>query len=115
MVLLLLVLARLRRFLLRTKAEVRDAAAMPCLAVRGIPMAQPRAGLPIVWPSIDGYDQLGVNTSAPLGVGEAGPQAYEAARINNGVPANGTELTAATIPAEAGQWLIDASVDFTKG
>ena len=27
----------------------------------------------------------------------------------------GAELTADTIPAEAGQWLIDASVSFTKG
>jgi folate-binding protein YgfZ len=27
----------------------------------------------------------------------------------------GAELTEATIPAEAGQWLIDASVSFTKG
>src|SRR3546814_11977806 len=27
----------------------------------------------------------------------------------------GSELTDATIPAEAGQWLIDASVSFTKG
>ena len=30
-------------------------------------------------------------------------------------PAMGAELTDATIPAEAGQWLIDASVSFTKG
>ena len=39
----------------------------------------------------------------------------EALRIECGVPAMGAELTEATIPAEAGQWLIDASVSFTKG
>jgi folate-binding protein YgfZ len=36
-------------------------------------------------------------------------------RIACGVPALGRELTPDTIPAEAGQWLIDASVSFTKG
>src|SRR5690242_21856960 len=40
---------------------------------------------------------------------------YERARIEAGVPAMGKELTDATIPVEAGQWLIDASVSFTKG
>src|SRR5690242_21571162 len=40
---------------------------------------------------------------------------YERARIEAGVPAMGKELTDATIPIEAGQWLIDASVSFTKG
>jgi tRNA-modifying protein YgfZ len=31
------------------------------------------------------------------------------------VPRMGAELTGATIPAEAGRWVIDASVSFTKG
>ena len=44
-----------------------------------------------------------------------GGDRLEALRIEAGVPANGAELTDATIPAEAGQWLIDASVSFTKG
>ena len=39
----------------------------------------------------------------------------EGARITAGVPAMGAELTEQTIPVEAGQWLIDASVSFTKG
>src|SRR5690606_7561419 len=42
-------------------------------------------------------------------------EALEALRIECGVPAMGAELTDATIPAEAGQWLIDASVSFSKG
>jgi folate-binding protein YgfZ len=39
----------------------------------------------------------------------------EAARISAGVPAMGAELDDRTIPAEVGQWFIDASVSFTKG
>ncbi len=44
-----------------------------------------------------------------------GLDAYETARIAAGIPAMGAELTQATIPAEVGQWIIDASVSFTKG
>ena len=36
-------------------------------------------------------------------------------RIEDGVPAMGAELSDKTIPAEAGQAVIDASVSFTKG
>ena len=42
-------------------------------------------------------------------------ETYERYRIAHGVPAMGAELTGDTIPAEAGKWLIDASVSFTKG
>jgi folate-binding protein YgfZ len=41
--------------------------------------------------------------------------ATEAERIRAGVPAMGDELDESTIPAEVGQWFIDASVSFTKG
>ena len=42
--------------------------------------------------------------------------ALEAIRIEAGVPRLGAELLAdQTIPGEAGQWIIDASVSFTKG
>jgi folate-binding protein YgfZ len=108
-------LARLERFKLRTKVDFVLDAATPTLAVRGVPLPSPSAGLPIVWPGVDGYDQLGPSASLPAGVAERTAAAYEAARIEAGVPANGRELTDATIPAEAGQWLIDASVSFTKG
>ncbi len=36
-------------------------------------------------------------------------------RIEQGWPAMGHELDDSVIPGEAGQWLIDASVSFTKG
>ncbi len=39
----------------------------------------------------------------------------ELARIRAGLPRLGAELDDTTIPAEAGQWIIDSSVDFTKG
>jgi folate-binding protein YgfZ len=39
----------------------------------------------------------------------------EADRIRAGVPAMGAELDERTIPAEVGQWFVDASVSFTKG
>jgi folate-binding protein YgfZ len=108
-------LARLKRFLLRTKAELDLVATTPTLAVRGVAMPNPGAGLPIAWPDTDGYDQLGSSATVPDGIALVGGERYELARIEAGVPAFGRELTGATIPAEAGQWLIDASVSFTKG
>jgi tRNA-modifying protein YgfZ len=74
------------------------------------------------WPGATGTDLL-----APAGAGtgtaddNADPGlvpigAVEAVRIEAGVPALGAELVPGqTIPAEAGQWVIDASVSFTKG
>jgi folate-binding protein YgfZ len=60
-------------------------------------------------------DLLSGGELALAGVPLVAPGALEALRIECGVPAMGAELSAATIPAEAGQWLIDASVSFTKG
>jgi folate-binding protein YgfZ len=46
----------------------------------------------------------------------ADPTVSEAWRIEQGLPKLGAELIPGeTIPAEAGQWLIDAAVSFTKG
>jgi aminomethyltransferase len=41
--------------------------------------------------------------------------AYEVVRIEAGVPRMGNELNERTIPAEAGQDVIDRAVSFTKG
>ncbi|MEQ1785820.1 MAG: hypothetical protein ABL966_02110 [Acidimicrobiales bacterium] len=113
------VLARLRRFKLRTKAEL-ELEAWSGLALRG-----PGAGEVVVpsgaralaagWPGVDGVDLLSDGELALAGVPLVGAEVLEALRIECGVPAMGAELTDATIPAEAGQWLIDASVSFTKG
>ena len=106
------VVARLNRFKLRTKAEFDPITGWRCLAVRGRTVEHPRARA-IVWPGTEGVDLLGPDLEAPAGIPIV--DRYERARIEAGVPAMGHELTEATIPVEAGQWLIDASVSFTKG
>jgi len=105
------VVARLARFKLRTKCEL-EGTRWNCVAVRGTTIEHPDAR-PIVWPGIDGVDLVGPAVTAPDGVTLRDD--YERARIEAGVPAMGAELTDQTIPVEAGQWLIDASVSFTKG
>jgi folate-binding protein YgfZ len=115
--------ARLRRFLLRTKAEIEPLAGWRCVALRG-PGAE-EAGhqtevdvdlrVPAGWPGVEGVDLLGPNVAVSPDIAAATADDYQALRIRSGVPAMGAELTDKTIPAEAGQWIIDASVDFTKG
>jgi folate-binding protein YgfZ len=117
--------ARLRRFLLRTKADV-DLLDWHAVALRGpgasdaAPAAQSSTpGDTLVasagWPGVEGVDLLGPAVEPPAGVPEANPGAYASLRIRSGVPCMGAELTDRTIPAEAGQWVMDASVSFTKG
>jgi folate-binding protein YgfZ len=114
------VLSRLRRFLLRTKADV-DPLDWRAVALRG-----PGAGaaadegladlrVPAGWPRVEGVDLLGPDVRAPLSVTTVDDVSYESLRIRCGVPAMGAELTEATIPAEVGQRVIDTSVSFTKG
>jgi folate-binding protein YgfZ len=106
------VVARLERFKLRTKCEFDAPARSRGLAVRGT-IVEDAAARPIVWPGVEGLDLLGPEVSPPADVPLG--DGYERLRIESGVPAMGRELTEATIPVEAGQWLIDASVSFTKG
>lgn len=116
------VAARLQRFLLRTRAEIVTLD-WRCVALRGPGASEAAAGLsvaaemrvPAGWPGVDGACLLGPGVALPPGIPVASPEAIEALRITAGVPAMGRELTERTIPAEAGQWVIDASVDFTKG
>ncbi|MGQ0830538.1 MAG: CAF17-like 4Fe-4S cluster assembly/insertion protein YgfZ [Microthrixaceae bacterium] len=113
------VAARLRRFKLRTEAEI-DAAPWAGLALRGPGAGEadvPRGALtlPAGWPGVDGVDVLSEGEVALAGVPLVAGEALEALRVECGVPAMGAELTDATIPAEAGRWLIDTSVSFTKG
>jgi tRNA-modifying protein YgfZ len=113
-------LARLRRFLLRTKAEI-DPLDWRAVALRG-PGSVAAAGdaaaelrVPAGWPGVEGADLLGPAVTIPAEVTSVGLEAYDSLRIRAGVPALGAELTEATIPAEAGPWVIAESVDFTKG
>jgi folate-binding protein YgfZ len=122
------VTARLLRFRLRVKVDI-EALPWICLALRGLTAADalPGAGseespaliLPVEWPGLTGFDLLG---PAPAGGVEAwinGPAvpcheaAWEAARIEAGVPVNGREITEGTIAAEVG--LVERTVSFTKG
>ncbi|MGH9273258.1 MAG: YgfZ/GcvT domain-containing protein [Acidimicrobiales bacterium] len=111
--------ARLRRFKLRTKAEL-EPSSWYGLALRGpgasdVEVPAGAVGLAAGWPGVDGLDLLSEGEVALAGVPLVDVAALEALRIECGVPAMGAELTDATIPAEAGQWLIDASASFTKG
>lgn len=118
--------ARLRRFLLRTRADV-DPLDWATVAVRG-PGAEAAATaaaagrgrdadlvVPAGWPGIEGYDVVGPGAAPPGGVEVADRSSLTAARIRAGVPAMGAELTPDTIPAEMGQRVVDASVSFAKG
>jgi folate-binding protein YgfZ len=119
------VVARLQRFLLRTDATIalEPSDAWVALAVRG-----PRevrldheAGatvltLPSPWPGLLGWDVLApTDAHVRLDLDVVSADALHALRVECGVPAHGAEITDGTIAAELGQWLIDASVSFTKG
>jgi tRNA-modifying protein YgfZ len=115
-------IARLRRFLLRTKADV-DPLDWRTVALRGPGAVAAVAAatdedavvVPAGWPAVDGVDLLGTSVRPRPGIPEADASSYASLRIRSGVPLMGAELTDATIPAEAGRWVIDASVSFTKG
>lgn len=121
--------ARLRRFLLRVDVTI-DAVAVGCVALRGPLAAAAGAELvegasgsvravPVDWRGLGGVDLFGpVDGPSPV-VPDAIPmldsRVLEVLRVEQGWPAMGHELDSSTIPAEAGQWLIDASVSFSKG
>jgi len=121
------VVARLERFKLRTKCDLQVLEGWTCWAVRGAGAGSLRATadaapgsdawvLPSRWPGDEGaFDRLGPSLGPLDGVPVADAEQYVAARVAAGVPALGSELDDSTIPAEAGPWLIDRSVSFTKG
>jgi folate-binding protein YgfZ len=75
---------------------------------------EPRClGLPSLWPAWPGVDLLGASPTPPEGVPLVDAEAWEACRIEAGLPMMGRELTERTIPAEAG--LLEVAVSFTKG
>jgi tRNA-modifying protein YgfZ len=115
--------ARLERFRLRMKVDIepRD---WICVGVRGPRIDQhlvgkPAAAPPVGWPGLTGVDLLGPAPSGGLSewidddVVRCGPEAWEAARIEAGVPVNGREIVEGTIAAEVG--LVERTVSFTKG
>jgi folate-binding protein YgfZ len=107
------VIERLNRFKLRVKCDL-DPLVWRCVAVRG-PKAHElvEGGVVADWPGLPGVDLVGEAPAAPAGVAMCGMDAYEAVRIEAGIPVMGRELDEGTIPAEAG--VVDMSVSFTKG
>jgi folate-binding protein YgfZ len=124
--------ARLKKFLLRSKVEIER---LPWrgLALRGTGVGSAAAGLltvlaeagvmalPFEWNGWSGIDLLGPDgvildpATGPLpeGIIPCDRDAAEACRIVSGIPAMGSELTDKTIAAEAG--LVEHTVSFTKG
>ena len=111
------VVARLGRFKLRVKVEI-SLLDWTCVAVRGPRADSVTSGpddlrLDWRWPGIGGFDLLGERLIAPAGVGLCGAEAWEAVRIESGIPMMGSELDERVIPEEAG--LVERCVSFTKG
>ena len=124
--------ARLKKFLLRSKVEV-ERLEWRCLALRGAGVGQAAAGLltalaeggvmelPVEWNGWSGIDLLGpkdvvldpATDPLPEGIVPCESDAAESCRIVSGIPAMGSELTDKTIAAEAG--LVERTVSFTKG
>src|SRR5664279_4377751 len=133
--------ARLKRFRLRVEVEI-EPLPWSCVAIRGpeadgwavtLPAAgaDPGTGavkgpdgvlrLPVEWPGLSGFDLVGPSPApgGPIdgwvdpGVLRCGDAAWEAVRIEAGVPVNGREITDSTIAAEVG--LVERTVSFTKG
>jgi folate-binding protein YgfZ len=105
---------RLERFKLRTKATIEPIAGWRCLAVRGPRAHEVATGLAADWPGLPGVDIVGDDPALPDGVALCADDAYEAVRIEAGVPMMGRELTEQTIPAEA-TGVVERAVSFTKG
>jgi folate-binding protein YgfZ len=124
--------ARLRKFLLRSKVDI-ERLEWRCLALRGAGVATAAAGLltalaeagvmalPFEWNGWSGIDVLGpkdvvldpASGALPGGMVSCERDAVETCRIVSGIPAMGSELTDKTIAAEAG--LLERTVSFTKG
>ena len=109
-------MARLTRFKLRTKADI-ERLDWQVIAIRGDHVVD-TAGAVVAaydWPGFEGVDLIGAGISAPPSIAAGDHGEYQRLRIEAGVPAMGHELDGNTIPAEAGDVIIDKSVSFTKG
>jgi len=117
---------RLQRFRLRTRVDI-EMLDWSCLSLRG-PVASaldvpvgPTLVLAVDWPQWQGADLLGTRPAhdselgrwLPAGAVLCDEEAWEAARIEAGVPVGGREVTESTIAAEVG--LVERTVSFTKG
>jgi folate-binding protein YgfZ len=116
------VVARLGRFKLRVKADIEQ---VPWrnVALRGPDAPALLDGLasaggtsivaPYAWGGVTGFDLLGPGPEIPTSIRRCGDEAWEAVRIEAGIPFMGAELDERTIAAEAD--LLERCVSFTKG
>ena len=106
--------ARLRRFMVRTNCDV-EPLDWQMLTVVGTDPQAPTGGLaiPLDWPRLVAVDLLGPSVDPPSGLVVSEESEWERHRIMAGIPAMGAELDEGTIPAATG--LVDRSVSFTKG
>ncbi len=104
-------LARLNRFLLRTKVDL-SLETWPHHAYADADAELPAAQIVSQSLVLAGHDVIGPDLASP-GCEQLDDNDYLRARILAGVPAMGAELNENTIPAEAG--IVDRSVSFTKG
>ncbi|MGO8874865.1 MAG: YgfZ/GcvT domain-containing protein [Acidimicrobiales bacterium] len=122
---------RLRRFKLRVKADLEPLDGLSLMQVRGPRTPAPAelssslgptvmAVVEVDWPGWSGRDVLFRPASQheqpepALDSSGGDDEAFEAVRIEAGVPELGLELTERTIPQEAGA-LVARAVSFTKG
>jgi folate-binding protein YgfZ len=112
------VVARLQRFLLRTKADIERDGSLHLVRVFGAPPL-PQAQLVTAWPPGDDVQDVAVPDPdaevARLGATPLAPAEHERRRILAGLPVSGVDIDGDTIPAEAGRWTIDHGVSFSKG
>lgn len=120
------VVARLQQFLLRTKAVISEPQRRllvqerwdPAIVRLGTDDSEGVIACTPVGPGVAGCDELalGVADSSQFENHRLVPEAsMERYRIARGIVRMGAELNEDTIPGEAGAWVIDASVSFTKG
>jgi tRNA-modifying protein YgfZ len=108
--------ARLRRFLLRTKASIEPVEGLVCTRVFGGPQL-PQAQVAPVWSDREPVPQeiVGFGVEDLPGAVPLDDEEHERRRIEAGVPVSGIDIGPDRIPAEAGAWVIEAAVSFTKG
>ncbi|HUP74043.1 MAG TPA: glycine cleavage T C-terminal barrel domain-containing protein [Acidimicrobiales bacterium] len=110
-------IARMTRFKLRTKADI-DHLEWRVVALKGDIESFDSVEAIVArfdWPGLEGVDLMGADVEVPGGIAVGDHPEYERRRIEAGLPAMGHELDLNTIPAEAGDVIIDKSVSFTKG
>jgi tRNA-modifying protein YgfZ len=119
--------ASLDRFKIRVQVALAERPDFAALAVRGPePAARTRPGdetvvVPVPWPGGDRFDVVGLAAAvdeveaalAESGVARIDDDAYEALRIEAGVPRQGLDTDEKTIPQEA--FLERDAVSFDKG